>query len=254
MVYWDRITLKTRAKTVLRNSYWMTLLTLFVGYILGADADNSGIVYLLSVSWLTIISPLVTLFRTDSVSSIMFGSVFFIGILVLFFSIGYIFFIGSPIAVGKCRFLIGCRYDKKDISELFFAFRKENYSNIVKTMILKNLYICLWSLLFIIPGIIKSYEYIMVPYILAENPRISKDRVFEISKNTTCGEKWNMFVLDLSFIGWRLLGMLACCGIGVFFLNPYVQATQAELYGALRYKAVANRICIPDEIGRELFG
>ena len=62
----------------------------------------------------------------------------------------------------------------------------------------------------------ESYEYKMIPYILAENPRISRKRAFEISKNMMDGEKWNAFVLDLSFIGWNLLSTITFGIVGVF--------------------------------------
>lgn len=97
-------------------------------------------------------------------------------------------------------------------SELFFPFSKAKnfYLNIVKTQFLRSLFTVLWTLLLIVPGIVKSYEYRMIPYILAENPSISSKRAFELSKKMTDGEKMNIFVLDLSFIGWSLLGLLAC--------------------------------------------
>ena len=96
-----------------------------------------------------------------------------------------------------------------------------------------NVKVFLWSLLFIIPGIIKSYEYCMIPYILAENPEIEMDRAFEISRKMTKGEKWKIFVLGLSFIGWYLLGLLCCC-VGTIFVDPYSEATYAELYQVMR--------------------
>lgn len=237
---------------MLKKTYWMTLLTLFVASLLGANSDNSGPAQLLSVIFVSIPTSLAAMYE-DAVAFIAVGAFFVITLFIILFSAGYAIFIGSPIIVGKCRYLSACRYGRVDIGDLFSAFKKGNYMSIVKTMFMKDLYVFLWSLLFIIPGIIKTYEYKMVPYILAENPGISRERAFEISKNTTYGEKWEMFVLDLSFIGWILLGMVACCGIGVFFLSPYIEATQAELYGALRNKAVVNGFCSPDEIGSELF-
>ena len=82
------------------------------------------------------------------------------------------------------------------------GFRSGHYGNIVLTMFLRDLYIVLWTLLFIVPGIVKSYEYMMVPYILAENPGMDQKEVFQISREMMNGQKWNAFVLDLSFIGW----------------------------------------------------
>lgn len=93
-----------------------------------------------------------------------------------------------------------------------------------------GLYTTLWSLLFIIPGIIKAYEYSMIPYLLAENPNMSKQEAFAISKELMDGNKFNAFVLDLSFILWNFVGALALGLPGVFFVNPYVQLTNVELY------------------------
>ena len=103
-------------------------------------------------------------------------------------------------------------------------------------MLLKDVYIFLWTLLLIIPGIIKMYSYKFVPFILADNPKIGCARAIELSGNMTNGEKWNIFVLDLSFLGWYMLGMMACC-IGVLFVKPYYYTTKTELYFELRYKS-----------------
>ena len=115
-------------------------------------------------------------------------------------------------------------------------------------MFLRDVYLFLWTLLLIIPGIIKGYAYRMVPYILADNPNIGAARAIELSDQMTKGEKLDIFVLDLSFLGWILLGSLAC-GIGVLFVNPYVEATNAELYAALKDKAYRNGLCTPAELG-----
>ena len=115
-------------------------------------------------------------------------------------------------------------------------------------MFLKELKIVLWSLLFVIPGIIKAYEYLMVPYILAENPNIDSKRAFQMSRDMMKGEKWDTFVLELSFLGWTLLGVLAC-GIGSLFVAPYMQATFTELYEVLKYKVISCGQAHPDELG-----
>lgn len=104
-------------------------------------------------------------------------------------------------------------------------------------MFLRGLFTGLWSLLFVIPGIIKHYEYLMIPYILAENPGMDRQEVFAISKRMMMGQKWNVFVLDLSFIGWRLLEGITLGIVGVFYVEPYYQATMAELYAYNRNMA-----------------
>lgn len=103
----------------------------------------------------------------------------------------------------------------------------------VLVMFMKSLFVFLWSLLFLIPGIIKSYEYRFVAYIVAENPGIDYKTALAVSRDMTYGHKGAMFVLDLSFIGWFLLGGLLC-GIGVLFVYPYYDATYAQLYLRLK--------------------
>jgi uncharacterized membrane protein len=87
----------------------------------------------------------------------------------------------------------------------------------------------------------------MVPYILADNPNIGYKRAIELSNNMTAGNKFNMFVLDLSFIGWYILGMLAFF-IGTLFVLPYHFATEAELYLVLRKNALDSGLCSYDEL------
>ena len=119
-----------------------------------------------------------------------------------------------------------------------YVFKKGQYIKAVKTNVVKSLYIFFWSLLFIIPGIVKTFSYALVPYILSENPTISTRKAISISKKTMEGEKWHFFILGLSFILWYLLGSIAC-GIGTIFVLPYVQATYAEFYALMRQKALA---------------
>ena len=89
-------------------------------------------------------------------------------------------------------------------------------------------------LLFIIPGIVKSYEYMMIPYLLAEHPEMTRQEAFAESKQMMDGNKWDAFVLDLSFIGWTLLGVCTFGILLVFYVEPYIYLTRAELYHAKR--------------------
>ncbi|MDW7657956.1 MAG: DUF975 family protein [Bacillota bacterium] len=108
--------------------------------------------------------------------------------------------------------------------------------------------IMLASSLMTLPVIIKSYSYRMTPWVLADNPQIGYKRALKLSMQLTKGHKWRIFVLDLSFIGWFLLGLLAC-GIGVIFVAPYFQAVQAELYARLRRLGVDQNLCTMEELG-----
>ena len=89
-------------------------------------------------------------------------------------------------------------------------------------------------LLFIIPGIIKQYEYMMIPFLLAENPQMNRKEAFEKSRQMMKGNKWAAFVLDLSFIGWSLLGIITFGLVNIFFAGPYQYLTQSQLYFRLK--------------------
>ena len=158
---------------------------------------------------------------------------FAIGLVAAF---GWSAFVAGPVVVGKNRYFMEHRAFDSKFERIFWSFRSGRYMNVVKIMFWRDVKVFLWSLLFMIPGIIKSYEYCMVPYILAENPQLSSKRAFELSRLMTKGEKWKIFVLDLSFIGWYLLGAICCC-VGGIFVNPYYEATYAELYQSMREKA-----------------
>lgn len=101
---------------------------------------------------------------------------------------------------------------------------------------LQALYLTLWSMLFIIPGIVKSYSYAMTEYILLDNPEMGINEAITKSRQMMNGYKWKLFVLDLSFILWRLLCMIPVVGqiLNVLFLTPYVAATRAQFYEELK--------------------
>ena len=150
--------------------------------------------------------------------------------------------------VGSRRYFMESRLGESPFGTLFSAFGGPHYLNVVFVQFMKSLFIFLWSLLFIIPGIVKAYQYRMVDYLLAENPSMDYHRALELSRQTTAGEKWDMFVLDLSFIGWFWLGALAL-GIGVLFVAPYYEATWAEFYAAMRAKTFASNMADETELG-----
>ena len=100
-------------------------------------------------------------------------------------------------------------------------------------MLLKMVYTMLWMLLLIVPGIIKSYSYAMTEYILKDDLEITENAAIEKSMQMMEGHKMELFLLDLSFIGWALLSILSC-GIGFFFLEPYMITARAHFYEDLK--------------------
>ena len=154
---------------------------------------------------------------------------------IISLAIAFVFkaFLINPIILG-CQSLFLNAYERPaDLKDLGNGF-KNKYMNNVKTLFLRDLFVFLWSLLFIIPGIIKLYEYRMMPYLIAENPSMTHKEAFAKSKEMMMGNKWNAFVLDLSFIGWFILNSLTCGILGLFYVNPYYFATDANLYRAIK--------------------
>lgn len=150
-------------------------------------------------------------------------------------------FLFNPLEVGGCRFFMENSEYQPTVGRLGFAFQKGMYGKTVLTLFLRKLFIGLWSLLLIVPGIVKAYEYRMVPYLLADDPNMTRQDAFRLSKELMYGQKWNIFVLDLSFLGWSLLSLCTCGLLAIFYVNPYVQATNAELFLELKREYFASR-------------
>lgn len=140
--------------------------------------------------------------------------------------------ISGPLMLGLAIcFLKLIREEPFHIEELFDGFRR--FEPALVLALLTGIFIFLWSLLFIIPGIIASYSYSMSFYILNDNPQMSGKEALEASKNMMDGFKGKLFMLHLSFIGWGLLCILTL-GIGFLWLFPYVEASTASFYQNLK--------------------
>ena len=124
-----------------------------------------------------------------------------------------------------------CR-DRQSFDDIALPFYKY-YKNATITMFLRDLYVGLWSLLLVIPGIVKSYAYSFVPYLLEDQPNLTYSEVLRKSEEMTRGLKFELFVLDLSFIGWYLLNIITF-NLATLFIKPYVQAVKAEVYLEIR--------------------
>lgn len=136
-------------------------------------------------------------------------SLFFILLLGLFLDIFALLFIKNILAVGKCRFFIeGTKYKTVHIDKLLFIYRVKRTISVAKSMMLTSLYQFLWDLT-IIGGVIKHYSYLLVPYIIAENPNISGKDAINLSRKMMDGYKLEAFKLELSLIPWYIIGTIS---------------------------------------------
>lgn len=252
---WSRSNLKSRAKEALHRNYWKLVLAAFI-VTLVTGAAGGGSTGRLQKSTeeiqknikgdteITIMTEKSDLKREvrefaemiDDSTAVAVGvigiALVIVILVVLVVSVAIKVFLVNPFTVGVKRFFNRSLVEDAPLRDLVYGY-EHNYLNSVKVIFLKDLYTFLWSLLFIIPGIVKGYEYRMVPYILSDNPDMTSKEVFARSRELMHGQKWAAFVLDLSFIGWFLLTVITCSLVGIFWVNPYQMLTDAALYREL---------------------
>lgn len=130
------------------------------------------------------------------------------------------------------------RNQTSHLRDFFSYFTSGNrFVRSVAYFLLNSIYIFLWSLLFIIPGIVKSFSYAMTPYILNDNPEFTVNEAITRSRSMMHGYKWDLFVLNLSFLGWFLLGVFTL-GLALFYVYPYYNATYVQFYEQLKGKSL----------------
>ena len=216
---WTIKELKALGKQAFKNNYWVSVVA---ALILGIAI--AGVTTYLSVNTGQDFS------EASSNSSMTFSIVAGTSSIVTLLLNTFVF---RPLEIGGRHFFLNNSDGRANIYDFLVGFRF-NYLNNVLTMFLRDLFVALWTMLFIIPGIVKMYAYSLVPYILAENPEIGAMDAIKLSNEMMKGHKMNAFLLDLSFIGWILLTILTFGLVGVFFANPYMYATDAELYKAIK--------------------
>ena len=236
---WTRERLKTNGKIAFKKNYWACVaVAVIMSIIAGLTSINSG----RAGSG----ASQNNMYGNDGFSfGFNYGWRFPVAVLALTMA-AIIFtiviwalkiFVGNLLEVGGKRFFVLNKTENPGVGTIIDTFRSGHYMNIVLTMFLKNLFTDLWTLLLIVPGIVKHYEYLMIPYILAENPGMNRKEAFQISKRMMDGQKMETFILDLSFIGWEILTVVTCGIVGIFYAAPYKEATFAELYAFNKAKA-----------------
>lgn len=157
----------------------------------------------------------------------------------LTFGIGTLL-VAPPILVGLSFFSLTVYRGVTPEIETLFTTGFNNYGRNLGGMLWMYLFIYLWTLLFIIPGIIKSFAYSMTPYILADYPNVPATEALKISMKMTDGYKGDIFVMYLSFFGWMILSAITFGLVGIFYSSPYMYVSLAGLYEELKDNALAT--------------
>lgn len=226
---WNRAELKMRGNMAFKKNYVSAVVVALLMGIFGTVSGESSARRVSENS--DIYSG--NLFNVGMITGLLAGITTVVILIVLVAKV----FVGNLLKMGGYRFFILNQTAQPGIGTLLDGFRSGHYVNIVLTMFLRDLFTALWSLLLVVPGIVKHYEYLMVPYIIAENPAMDYKEAFQISKQMMDGEKMEAFIMDLSFLGWYLLSAVTCGLLAIFYVNPYVQASLAEMYTFNKQKA-----------------
>ncbi len=198
---WTRSELKGRAKFLLKQNYWYSVLAaLIYTFLLGNGFTHS---YNILKNKNSEVETSIQGFHPI----LMFGIAATVAVVVVISFIVYLaiaYFLWNPMTVGCCKFFKNGRDGRQDVKDIFRMVRDCNKTDA------------------------------MVPYLLLDHPEMSRQEIFAESKRMMMGNKWDVFVLDLSFIGWNLLGACTFGILTILYVNPYQYYTEAELYHVLR--------------------
>ena len=185
---WNRAELKMRGNMAFKKNYVSAVVVALLMGIFGTVSGESSARRVSENS--DIYSG--NLFNVGMITGLLAGIATVVILIVLVAKV----FVGNLLKMGGYRFFILNQTAQPGIGTLLDGFRSGHYVNIVLTMFLRDLFTTLWSLLLVVPGIVKHYEYLMVPYIIAENPAMDYKEAFQISKQMMDGEKMEAFIMD----------------------------------------------------------
>lgn len=221
----ERAELKRQAKEIIRNNFPAMLLVCLIISVLSGGLGlsvkfnlDAGVV---DLGYFNVFHSTLAIFTS------IYYAVFF-AVTALIFHV----FLINPLRAGAYRYFRRNSFNQAALGDLLYFFQND-YLRTVKTIFMKNLFVFLWSLLLLIPGIMKEYSYSFVPYLLSDYPELKPEELLEMSAQMTYGLRMDMFILDLSFILWNLLASflnIALPGLGNAILSVYTSQTHAQLY------------------------
>ena len=222
--------LRVKAWNSLKGKYWRAFLVILVLGLLASGGTSLQT----SSQTLTDTINLVDPSEMDETMELGAAVVGTIATVMAVVGMAISLFVGNAADVGLAHYFVRNVETKPSFADAFYGF-KVKYLRNIGTLLLVGIKLALWSLLLVVPGIIKSFEYAIIPYILADDPEITSKEAFRKAKEMMMGNKWRLFKLNFSFFGWFVLCVVTC-GLGTPFLLPYVSAANAEFYAELKNK------------------
>ena len=224
------------ARENLRGRWFPAIVVGFLGGLLGAVMD---------VSYSTEIFTQTGTSSTDTLEQLQASGVydeilpFLMGLGITIIVMALIqLVIGGAVTMGYAQYFLNVTDDNDPVVGNLFSHIRRLWEGFCMQFF-RGMMVMLWSILFVIPGYIAMYRYAMTPYILAENEDLSVMEAITESKRIMMGNKWRLFCLDVSFLGWYIVGILTL-GIGFFWITPYVEASRAAFYREITEQRYSN--------------
>jgi len=183
--------------------------------------------------------------NTDNYSDIFLGNPLILNFAWLLPLVSWLI---SPIAIALCGYRLNCLRNNKFDSKYVYLTAGLNYTKFLITEIVRAVLIILWSLLLVVPGIIKGFAYSMTGFIICDNPTLASKDAINLSERITYGYKKDIFIMYLSFIPWYFLVSITL-GLGSIYVTPYVGITEAMFYENLKKHAIETGVASPNEFG-----
>lgn len=222
---------RRRARESLSGNWFVAVIAGFIASLLGGVGAGSGSVsFDFSSEDLEGVDLEAILYDLGITKEMLTVFLAFIGVLAI---VGFVYsiiclIIGSGVSVGYAKLNLDIvDGGSASVGTIFSMFGR--WKTALWARILVNIRVMLWSLLFVIPGIVASYSYAMVSFVLADHPEMTASEALAESKRIMKGNRWRLFCLNLSFIGWSFLCVFTL-GIGYIWLLPYIQAANAAFY------------------------
>lgn len=205
------------ARENLAGNWWLSVAVAFVGGLFGAGIATSGASFNLYIYEELLYEMPPIAFSYLKIAGTVGG---ILGLVQ--------FILGGTIQLGYATYLLK-QYDREhfEFADLFSQLSRIGQG--FAQAFLRGLYVFLWTLLFIIPGIVKGYSYAMTPFIMIDHPYLKANEAIAVSKKLMDGHKGELFWLELTFIGWSILCIFTL-GIGNLFLTPYMNSAYASFY------------------------
>ena len=227
---------RQQARESLRGKWFIAVIAAFIASLLGGLTNSAGVSFGFNFDTgssdtqgggTEVNTDAFSSFFTEEVLTIIFTV--FVVLLVVGIVVGIVHLIvGSVVSIGYAKFNLDILDGNEPELGTMFTYFSE-WGKAIIARILRGVYTALWTCLFIVPGIMAAYSYSMTPFIMAETPYLSAKEAIKISKEIMRGNRWRLFCLEFSFIGWALLSIVTL-GIASLWVLPYQEATRAAFY------------------------